>query len=106
MIAYKLSARFNENYVDPNGYAYGPGGFYSGGSFELEPWVCSLASWNGTVTQEMREVFTSQCRIENAGRFMQIPYFVLSLAAFSLALKWLPDQGAAKIKEIEVEEEL
>jgi hypothetical protein len=103
MISYKLSARFSENYVDSDGFPFGTGGSYAGGVFEMEPWICALAIWKGTVTPQLRGVFATQCEFEKSGRLMQIPYFILSLASFCLALKALSSKQSAKIKDIEKE---
>ena len=82
MLSYRKSARFHAGFRDVFG-KYGPGGSYDLGVFELEAWVCELSVWQNA--GQYQPMYANQCMLEKAGRWIHIPYLLISIAALATA---------------------
>ncbi|EON66368.1 hypothetical protein W97_05465 [Coniosporium apollinis CBS 100218] len=68
----------------PYWYDHGPSGEFSEGYFDLEAWVCDLATFAGVRRRRDLEVLSKQCGIEKAARWILVPFFGVSVVAAGL----------------------
>ncbi|KAJ9635454.1 hypothetical protein H2201_003116 [Coniosporium apollinis] len=79
-ITHARSAHFDPNYKTHWGW-YGPAGAYTKGVFDLETWVCELAYYRGS---DGTRNFSKQCSIEQAARWLLLPFCIVSIVAAGL----------------------
>ncbi|KAI9709032.1 MAG: hypothetical protein M1812_007788 [Candelaria pacifica] len=84
-LTHTQSTHFNASYTDSVG-SFGPGGYYTGGKFDLETWVCDLAAFPGIGDQFNQ--FDLQCDNESAGRWELLGLFFSSLVTAGVAFFW------------------
>ena len=82
-VTHKSSSRFSRNYVSRRG-GFGPDGFYDRGTFDLETWSCDLKSSRGA--EVARDDYSSQCQIEEVGRWMMVPFLLISVGVTCLTV--------------------
>jgi hypothetical protein len=82
-VTHKSSSHFSVVYMSRKG-GFGKDGFYDRGTFDLETWSCELKAIPGA--EPAWEDYASQCRIEEAGRWMMVPFLLAGIGVTCLSV--------------------
>ncbi|KAF2184496.1 hypothetical protein K469DRAFT_667116 [Zopfia rhizophila CBS 207.26] len=83
-VTHKSTSHFRTGYVMRKADRPGKGVIYNIGTFDLETWSCELKTVEGA--RMVWEDYSRQCKIEEAGRMMMVPFFLIGMIVAALGV--------------------